>query len=210
MKKERALRALTANNLMDKKYQLFDFDNEWYDFVGTPEVNGVWFVWGNSGNGKTTFVLELVKYLSTFVKVAYNSLEEGFSHTMQNSFRNVNMTNSYAKRVLIVNESIDELSTRLLKKNSPHAVIIDSFQYSQLNYKQYIEFKKKHHRKLIIFVSHADGKQPSGRAAKSVMYDSTLKIWVEGYKAFTKGRYIGTTGEYLIWAAGAVKYWGEI
>lgn len=204
------MRGLTANDMMSKKYRLFDFEGEWFDFVGQPEVNGVWFIWGNSGNGKTTFVLEMVKYLSQFVKVAYNSLEEGFSHTMQNSFRNVNMKSAYAKRVLIVSESIEELEARLSKKNSPHAVIIDSFQYSQLSYKQYIEFKKKFPKKLIIFVSHADGKKPSGRSAKSVMYDSSLKIWVEGYKAFTKGRYIGSTGEYIIWAEGALKYWGEI
>ena len=204
------MRGLTANDMMSKKYKLFDFDGSWHEFVGKPEINGVWFIWGNSGNGKTTFVLEMVKYLSQFVKVAYNSLEEGFSHTMQNSFRNVNMKSAHAKRVLIVSETMDELETRLNKKNSPHAVIIDSFQYSQLTYKQYIEFKKKFPRKLIIFVSHADGKQPSGRSARSVMYDSSLKIWVEGYKAFTKGRYIGSTGEYVIWAEGALKYWGEL
>jgi len=61
---------------------------------------------------------------------------------------------------------------------------------------------------LLIFISHADGKFPAGRSAKSVMYDATLKIYVEGYKAFSKGRYIGEKGEYTVWPEKAVAYWG--
>ena len=44
-------------------------------------------------------------------------------------------------------------------------------------------------------------------AATSVMYDADLKIWVEGYVAFSKGRYQGATGEYTIWEKGAYDYW---
>ena len=39
------------------------------------------------------------------------------------------------------------------------------------------------------------------------MYDADLKIWVEGYVAFSKGRYQGATGEYTIWEKGAYDYW---
>lgn len=42
-------------------------------------------VWGNSGNGKTSFVMQLCKYLCRFGRVAYNSLEEGASLTMKNT-----------------------------------------------------------------------------------------------------------------------------
>ena len=33
-------------------------------------------------------------------------------------------------------------------------------------------------RKLLIFISHAEGQLPNGRAAKGVMYDASLKIYV--------------------------------
>lgn len=203
-------RALSVSQLMSKKYKLFDFDGEWNDAFSRPECSGVWFIWGNSGNGKTTFVLELMKYLASFTRVAYNSLEESSAHTMQKSFRTVGMSEVAKKVILIEGESIAELTTRLLKPKSPNVIIIDSFQYSQLTYKSYIEFKTKFQNKLIILVSHADGKQPAGRAAKSVMFDSTLKIYVEGYKAISKGRYIGSTGTYIIWPEGAIKYWGSL
>ena len=203
-------RSLSVADLYKKKYKLFDFDGLWFDAFDRPETCGVWFIWGNSGNGKTTFVLELMKYLAQFVKVGYNSLEEGSAHTMQKSFRNVGMAEVARRVTLIEGESIDQISARLMKKHSPQVMIIDSFQYTQMTYKQYIEFKQKHRNKLIIFISHADGKMPAGRSAKSVMYDASLKIWVEGYKAFSKGRYIGATGEYVIWPEGSIKYWGTL
>jgi hypothetical protein len=54
-------------------------------------------------------------------------------------------------------------------------------------------------------------KHPVGKTALKVMYDASLKIWVEGYKAFSKGRYIGSNGgEYVIWEDGAANYWGNI
>lgn len=79
----------------------------------------------------------------------------------------------------------------------------------QMSYREYLAFKERHCNKLLIFVSHADGKRPDGRSATKVMYDAALKIWVEGYKAFSKGRFIGTTGECTIYEDGAQRYWGE-
>ena len=104
--------------------------------------------------------------------------------------------------------SFEEMDERLSKPRSWAFVVIDSFQYTPMSYKEYIAFKERHRNKLLIFVSHADGKRPDGRAASKVMYDASLKIWVEGYKAFSKGRFIGPTGECTIYEEGARKYWG--
>lgn len=78
-----------------------------------------------------------------------------------------------------------------------------------MTYKAYLKFKERHPNKLLIFISHADGKNPSGRSAKSVMYDASLKIWVEGYRAFSKGRFFGSVGHYTVWDEGSRKYRGE-
>ena len=50
---------------------------------------------------------------------------------------------------------------------------------------------------------------PTGRSGKSVMFDASLKIYVEGYRAFSKGRFIGPKGYYDIWPEEAARYWGE-
>ena len=200
-------RALTIQNILEKQYKLFEFDGVWESAFSKPETSGVWFVWGNSGNGKTSFILQLIKYLTNFDKVLLNSMEEGTTHTLQKGLIQQNMMD-VQNSVLVVNENAEKLENRLMCKKSPNIIIIDSFQYFQLTYVQYLKFKEKFPKKLLIFISHADGKFPAGRSAKSVMYDATLKIYVEGYKAFSKGRYIGEKGEYTVWPEKALAYWG--
>lgn len=202
-------RAISVTEALSMKLPTFDFEDEWYNAFSTPEKRGVWFIWGDSGNGKTSFTIQLCKELCKYGKVAYDSLEEGAGQTMLDTLRRFNMSEVNKRFVLLDAEPIEELSIRLKKQKAPDFVVIDSFQYTQLTYKQYIEFKEKHRDKLLIFISHADGKKPSSRSAKSVMFDASLKIWVEGYKAFSKGRFIGPTGVYTIWDVKAEKYWGE-
>ena len=191
------------------KYETMAFDGAWRDAFGTPERRGVWIIWGNSGNGKTSFALQLAKYLCRFGRVAYDSLEEGACLTMQEAMRRENMMEVNKKFLLIDNENMEELGIRLNRQKSPDIVVIDSFQYTQMNYRQYIAFKERHKRKLLIFVSHADGKLPNGRAAKSLMYDASLKIYIEGFRAFSKGRFIGPIGHIDIVPDKARTYWGE-
>ena len=203
-------RVLTINQLMQKKYNTFPFEGAWHEAFGTPERTGVWFIWGDSGNGKSRFAVQLCCELAKYCRVVYNSLEEGACLTVQQAFAEVD-AKQVARRLLIAKgESIAQLSERLSRQRSPEAAIIDSFQYAQLTYREYIRFKGAHPDKLIIFISHADGKQPAGRSARSVRYDATQKIHIEGFVAQSFGRHIGPNGgKYTIWEEGAAKYWGE-
>lgn len=203
-------RAYSVTEATKMKKRTFSFSPEFKEAFAEPEMQGVWFIWGQSGNGKSSFIMQLSKELAQHGKVAYDSLEEGTSLTMQNTLKRFAMHEVNRRFQILDCEPISELSERLSKKKSADFVIIDSFQYTQLSYKQYIELKKKHQNKLLIFISHADGKQPAGRAARSVMYDASLKIYVEGYKAISKGRFIGSNGgSFVVWADGASRYWGE-
>lgn len=201
-------KALSSADLLSKKYKLFPFEGAFYEAFAEPEASGTWFVWGNSGNGKTNFLLQLIKELAKFERVLYNSLEEGDAHTMQRAWQN-NRMQDCGRKVQLICEPIDELKERLRKRQSPNVIVIDSFQYTFMQFGDYLKLKKEFPRKLFIYNSQADGKNPMGKAAIKVMYDASLKIWIEGYKAFSKGRYIGHNGgEYTIWDEGAAKYWG--
>lgn len=203
-------RAYSVDDILKKVYKLIQWDGAWYEAFGFVSRVGVWFIWGNSGNGKTSFIIQLMKSLARFFKVAFVSLEEGSDYTVQKSYEAHGITEARKRIILIEDETLEEIEARMNKAKSPHVWIFDSFQYLGLNYKQYREFKQSHRDKLIIFISHADGKQPMGRSARSVMFDATLKIFVEGYLAISKGRYIGENGGiFTIWKEGAAKYWGE-
>lgn len=203
-------RAYSINEVLRKKYKTLDFQGAWLDAFGQPEARGIWFVYGASANGKGSFIYQLAMELSRFGKVAINELEEGTAKTVQNMLKRFSMSEFSGKIQIIESENMEELSERLRKHKSPDFVIINSFQYTQMTYKQYLAFKEEFGRKkLIVFTSHAEGRQPAGRAARSVLFDADMKIWVSGYRAVSKGRYIGEKGYYDVWPAKAIEIWGE-
>ncbi len=202
-------KSLSAKQALTIRRRTIRLEGAWGDCFGEIDRTGVVFFWGQSGNGKTSAVLSFCKALTHFGRVLYVSLEEGLSLSFLNALRRHAMQDCGRRFQVIADQKMSELDTRLGKRKSPDFIVLDSFQYTQMSYRQYIDFKNRHADKLLIFVSHADGRQPAGRAAKSVMYDAGLKIWVEGYKAISNGRFIGPTGEYVIWRERAEEYWGR-
>lgn len=204
----RLQRALSVNDVYALDKPTFHLSERWHEAFGEIDRTGVWFIWGKSGSGKTTFVLELCKELARFGRVAYDSLEEGDSLTMKNAFMRVGMLD-VARRVILLNrESMADLHERLKRPKSPDIVVIDSFQYTRMRYADYQRLKEAHTDKLLIFVSHATGDKPKGQAADAVMYDATQKILVKGYVAISKGRF-KPGGRYVVWEEGAKRVWGE-
>ncbi len=201
-------RTLSAKQVLTIKFDTIRLGGGWDECVGEIETTGIWFIWGNSGNGKTSAVVSLCKELSAFGKVLYNSREEGVSLTMQNTLRRYGM-GELGSRFQLANMSLQELDEKISQQRSPKFVVLDSFQFMGLTYKDFRAFCEKHKNKMLIFVSRTRGRQPEDRAAISAMYDASCKIWVEGYKAFSKGRFVGTTGEMTIWDEGAKKYWSD-
>lgn len=202
-------RAYSVKDAISIKHKTIRFSNDFHEAYGEVERTGVWFIWGGTGSGKSSFVMQLCKELCKHERVIYNSLEEGVSLSFQNRLEMFDMEKE-AKRFLIVQENPEELSVRLEKPKSPNVVIIDSFQYFEMNWAQYKKFKNKHKNKLIIFISQAEGKQPFDRTAKKVMYDASMKIYVEGHRATSKGRFFGKGKDYFdSWPEKAELYHGK-
>ena len=204
-----ARNAKGVREVLSMKFDTFPFSGAWYDAFGTPERRGIWIIWGNTGSGKTSFVMQLCKELCKYGRVAYDSLEEGACLTMQNSLKRFNMQEVNGKFLLLDVEPIDQLCLRMKRQKSPDFVVIDSLQYTKLTYAQFIKIKEAYRNKLIIFISHASGTNPDGRVAKKVAFDAALKIYVEGKRAFSKGRFIGPVGHFDVWPEEAAAYYGE-
>ena len=201
-------RAYTLTDIRAYRPNVLPFDGRWLASVGSPELTGTWLIWGASGNGKTRFALQLAKYLAGFCRVAYDSLEEGLSLSMQKAIEEVGMSDVRNNFTLLDKEPLPELAARLSRRRAPQAVIIDSLQYTGLSYADYRALRDTHRSTLFIFVSHSDGREPKGNVGKSVRYDAFVKIYVEGYRAFPQSRFGG--GEpYTVWERGARKYWGD-
>ena len=201
-------RAYSPVEIQNMNIPAFDFTGAWEDSLGRPAKTGTWIIWGQPGNGKSSFAMQLVKYLCKFDRVIYDSLEESTGKSLQMSLNRHNMEEVNHKLLILDRESMAELSERLSRKRSPGIVIIDSFQYSGLTYQGYKELKEKHSNKLLIFISHAEGVRPEGRIAKKVEYDADVKIFVQGFKAVCKSRFMEKPGvPFTIWEEGAAKCW---
>ena len=112
-------RALTITDITRYKPQSAAFEGRWLASIGKPELRGCWLIWGASGSGKTTFALQLCKYLSRFCRVAYNSLEQGLS--LQRSIEQAGMGEAARRFVVLDKESIAEVRERL-RRQSPQDV----------------------------------------------------------------------------------------
>ena len=201
-------RAYSVREVLSKKNPSLPFEGVWAKSFGKPSRTGVWIIWGESANGKSSFAMQLAKELTKYGKVAYNSLEESLSLSFQQNMQRCRMEEAGGRFLVLDREPIAELGIRLKKQRSPAFIIIDSLQYSGLNYKDYKRFKEQNPSKLFIFISHADGDKPKGATAMSIQYDADMKIMVRGYRAICKGRFIPEAGNhYTIWADAEAKYW---
>jgi hypothetical protein len=206
-------RAISNKNVLTAKFEVAEFDGAFLASFGKPELRGAWIIYGGSGSGKTSFVMQVCKYLTRFRRVAYDSLEQGLSLSLQKAWERVGMEEVGNRIILLNKESLKDLRLRLSKKQSPDVVVVDSVHYwLGLKMSDYINLRNDFPDKLFIFVSHEKGGQPDGKLAQKIRYDSDIKIRVEGYKAFVTTRYeVAERGEggadFIIWEQGAQDYW---
>lgn len=201
-------RSLSAIQALAVRNKTLEVAPEWRGCLGEEITrHGIVFIWGNSGNGKSSAVMAFAKMLTGAGRVLYVSKEEGYGLSFQNTLRRYSMQECGARFQVIDKLSLDELTTSLAKPKSPEFVIIDSVQTMGINSRQYKELRERFRNKLLVFVSQADGKRPASRPAVAMMYDADLKLWVEGHTVFSKGRFMGETKEYVVWQEGADRYW---
>ena len=199
---------LTLRNIVETKIPVFDFKGDWYNAFGQPQRNGIWFIYGGSGHGKTSFILKLIKELAKYGKILFVSYEEGSASTLlQEGISRFGLMEAN-KKVSVCTKSGKELSERLDNHKCPHIVIIDSLDMSEFKrVEQVIALKNKYKSKLFIFTGWAKSKVPAKRIGEDVLFIANQKIFVEGYRAISRGRSFGELGYLTIWEKGATEYW---
>jgi len=208
--KQKLRRVIGVKELINKKRDKLEFTGIWKDCMGCPQSNAVIFVWGKSGNGKTSFITQFIKYLAAnhFDKILLNSLEEGDSDSLALAFSRADMLEVDGKVYTVDNEPLDQMFIRLKKKKQAQAVVIDSWQYTRKDYAFYQMMKETFKKKMFIINSHASGNNPRGAPAESIRYDAMIKIHVIGFVAKIVSRFGGSI-PYIISEEKAKEYWGK-
>ena len=206
-------KALTVTNIINQKVTLIDFKTtrpQLYQAFGDPQNKGIWFVWGGSGSGKSSLLLDIAKAFAENLKTIHNELEEDLDDLdFINRMRLKNMQD-VKDNFLTASYNYEELCEYLDKRDSPKVVIINSATYFFKDLQQYFEFTTKYKRKkILVFSGMAKGPNPYSELETKIMYDANKKIFCSGYLAICKGRTIGPNGgTYIIWAEGYEKVRG--
>ena len=99
-------RAYSPGEVLNMKIPRYEFTGDWQASIGNPAKSGVWIIWGASGNGKSSFVMQLAKYLCGFGRVIYDSLEESTGLSFQMSLKRHKM-DEVRKRLVILDRGVD-------------------------------------------------------------------------------------------------------
>jgi uridine kinase len=206
-------KALTVANVINQKVTLIEFSeyaNDLYQAFGNPQNKGIWFIWGGSGSGKSSLILDIKKAFCKDLKAIHNEREEDLDD--QDFIERMKMKNmqDVKDNFLTANYDYEELCAYLDGRNSPKVVVINSATYFFKDLPQYFEFTKKYKRRKIIIISGmAKGNNPYSELETKIMYDANKKIFCSAYLASCKGRTIGPNGgNYIIWQEGYEKVRG--
>ena len=191
---------INLKSLKNKKYKLYEFKGEWKDSFGHPEHGSRWIVYGQSGEGKTDFSVQLANYMSQFGKVLYFSKEQSDKNSIWKCFDRHEMWDNKSVS-LVYDEDFKYLIDKLNKRNYYKTIILDSIDYLKLTEEQY-KILDTYKNKTFIFISWQEGKKPKSTAGKAIEFMVDIKIAVDGYVAKPRGRYEGNL-PFVIWEDGA-------
>lgn len=197
-------RALSYEDMNRATFKTIELSEEWQKHLGTPELgNSSWLIFGGSGQGKTSYALQVVKEICKSQKVHYNTLEEGtklsFKKALDRSnIKSVNTKFTYQK------ENLAELTARLDRKNQAKVIVIDSVQYffRRKSIEDYFKFCEQFENTTFIWISGADGNRPKGAIADDIYYDADIAVKIENYEAIIEKNRFEAYESRVIWQQG--------
>lgn len=178
-------KAYSIADIEKRKFDTLDLQGEWKRHLGEMERSGAVLIMGDSGDGKTTYALQMAKAFCSLEKVHYNSAEEGIRRSFQRSLKLNNMKTVESK-FTFSKENYNDLFQRLSKKRQAKIVVIDSAQYFFRGKKvaDYFNLIETFSDTLFIFLSHITKGMPKGAVANEIYWDCQNRVFVKDFKAF--------------------------
>lgn len=207
-----AKRRVSVHYILQKTYDVLPWDDEWEAAFSRPEQCGIWFVSGRPTNGKSSFCMKLTRKLASIgYKTAYFSYEEGTSLSFQNAMIRSRWADA-GKNIVVEDQfvSFQDMEKWVKANKRVKVYIFDSIQRWDLKKSDLFKFRELFRNKLIVIISHVkDNGLPDGTVANELLRDASLKIWIEGFRAISRGRFFGSLGYYTIWEEKANEYWSD-
>lgn len=183
-------RGITVKTLLNKKFKTFRFTGIWEKVLGEQERGGIWVIYGNEKNGKTTLALLLSEYLTQFENLNYVSAEEGTGFTFQQNIARAKIDFKNTKIKFHDFLEIEELETMLSKRQSAKIMVIDNATAYVDDFKTAVlrKIKRQFPDTLFIIMAHMEKNEPTTAMAKLAKKLCNVYFRVEGLTAFVGGR----------------------
>ncbi|WP_329804884.1 hypothetical protein [Flavobacterium facile] len=183
-------RAISTKTLLGKVYDIFNFDGIWFKVFGKISKGGIWIIYGDEKNGKTTVALKLAEYLSNFENVWYISAEEGTGFEFQQTAKRLNIDPNNPKIKWQDYIEVIEVIEKLKKRQASKIVFIDNATVYVDDLKNGVLRKllKDFPNTTFILLAHMEKNEPYTATAKLAKKLAKIIIRVEGLTAFVSGR----------------------
>jgi predicted ATP-dependent serine protease len=180
--------------LKEKKFHTHNFNDEYRRLFGNPEQRFVAMCYGESGSGKSVFMLKFADYFArNFGKALYNSHEEGANQTIVDRINNFNIG---ASKLFVANALPFEAMCQKIEKNYYRLVILDSVKYMGFNFAQLKELRERFaNRKLSIMMVDFGKSQGNPHSGVDLLHASDVKMYFKNGTVHSISRYLATPAE---------------
>lgn len=188
-------RGITAKTLLNKKFKTYKFDGIWKKVLGEQERGGIWVIYGNEKNGKTTLALLLSEYLTKFDNLNYVSAEEGTGFTFQQNLARAKIDFKNTKIKFYDYLEIEEIDKMLTKRQNARIMVFDNATAYVDDLKTAVlrRLKRDYPDVLFIIMAHMEKNEPTTAMAKLAKKLCNVYFRIEGLTAFVGGRCPGGT-----------------
>ena len=178
-------RVISLSELKAQEFDVYNFSNGFEEIIGNPSKNFSMVVYGESGQGKSTWVIDFANYLAEqHGRVLYNSSEEKISASLKRKLLKYDSDNF----------AISECQTykalkQAIRGNSFKFVVIDSINDMDIKPNQLTELRELNADKAFIYIMQAT-KQGNYKGSTQFVHDVDILIKLDNYQPIVeKTRY---------------------
>ena len=196
--KKKKVRSYSVNDIINWKFAPSPMPEAWEKHLGNIDSRFTMYIDGEPGNGKTEYVMQMIKMLTNHVgKTRINNVEQGKHTQIKTSVIRNNYKDSIpvGKFQYDMIRNYEDFKAKIKKPNSGHVIIIDSISYWPLTLAQVQELIDTFKKKSFVFVAY----KAAFTRNQPIIHNCDIKIRVEKFIAHTVGSRFGGTEDYAIW-----------
>lgn len=178
---------VSAEDLMNLEYDVYDFDGKWEELFGQPARPFHAMVFGVPKAGKSIFSFQFASYLTQFGNVLYIAAEEGFRGTIRDKIKNFAANDDFIADNFRLSDARGLDKMREVVPGNDF-VFIDSVNYAHLEVEDVELLKKENPETSFITIQQAT-KGGQFRGSQEYAHNCDIIVEVISGVAYQKGRF---------------------